>query len=76
MSLPIPNALWIDVSMDFVVDLPNIQFYKDSIMMVGDFFSKMFNFISCQKTFDIFFPGWPLFQKDNLFAWYSQNDYF
>ena len=49
-SLPIPDAPWEDIAMDFITRLPITSTRHDSIWTIVDRFSKQTHFIPCKKT--------------------------
>ena len=47
--LPIPTACWIDISMDFITDLPTSKGF-DAIVVVKDRLSKEYHFVPTTKS--------------------------
>jgi len=48
MPNPIPNVPWMDISMDFIIGLPEAQGY-DAILVVCDRFTKQVHIIPTMK---------------------------
>jgi len=62
-SLLVPQGLWEDVSLDFVIGFPRIQRNKDSIMVMEDRFSKMAHFVAYHTTTDVYYIANPYFKE-------------
>jgi hypothetical protein len=50
-QLPVPEKLWEDISIDFVVGLPECEAFE-AVWVVVDRLSKMCDLIPCHKTID------------------------
>lgn len=49
IPLPIPESIWDNIIMDFVLRLFETPRHVDSIIVVVDVFSKMAPFVACKK---------------------------
>ena len=52
-SLAIPKWKWEDISMDFIVGLPNTSDHHDSIWVIVDRFTKTAHFITVRTVYSV-----------------------
>lgn len=50
--LLVPKKPWVNIYMDFILDLPSLRKGRDSLFFYMDRFSRMTHFITCHKTND------------------------
>ena len=63
--LPIPSWKWEDISMDFIIGLPNTSQKYDSIWVIVDRLTKTTHFIPVHTTYTV-----------RLLAWGTQDNHF
>lgn len=69
--LPIPDNIWEDLSLYFVLGLPKTPRNVDLIMAVIHRFYKMVHFVSCRQAYDASHVAQIFLKRNSLVTWNS-----